>query len=599
MKLKMKNFFLISAVALLWLLLFSVDSQAKENWKSIESAHFLVVGNASEADIKRVTTQLEQFRHILSVRLPNTKISSSASTVVVLFNNEGSFHPFKPRHKGKIKDNVAGYFSRDTDKNYIVLPVRNDGVNPLEVIFHEYLHFIINNNFSNAPAWMNEGLAEFYSTFKTIESEKKYLLGDPVAHHLVYLRAKKLMPMETLLRVDRKSPHYNESDKAGLFYAQSWALVHYLILGDGGKRQTQLSRFINKLNSGKSLEENFRESFQTDYKTMEKELGDYIKRYSMPAIKGDFSKYRNDNSEMQVSSLPDSAAFYYMGDLFLRLNAHKEAEENLQKAIKLDAGSASSYISLGMLRMKQKQEAEALNSFKTAISIDPKNPLAHYKYAEALAEERRYDVAIESYKQAIRLKPDLPNIHSDLGFAYLDAGRDEEANESFNQAIRINSGDPLFYRIRAYAYLRRARGDLAASDAMTYINRQGWQEEHSLYMALAAYFGYRQARLSTEADKVLSEAAARSDASDWAYSILRYLQRAITEKELLAKANDNDKQTEAHAYIGMDLALNGNREAAHIHLQWVKEKGNKNFVEFRLVLAELNRLETAAGYSRQ
>jgi hypothetical protein len=35
----------------------------------------------------------------------------------------------------------------------------------------------------------------------------------------------------TLFAVDRESPYYNELDKMSIFYAQSWALTHMLMLG--------------------------------------------------------------------------------------------------------------------------------------------------------------------------------------------------------------------------------------------------------------------------------------------------------------------------------------------------------------------------------
>ena len=40
----------------------------------------------------------------------------------------------------------------------------------------------------------------------------------------------------------------------------------------------------------------------------------------------------------------------------------------------------------------------------------------------------------------------------------------------------------------------------------------------------------------------------------------------------------------------MDLSLTGRREEALLHLRWVKENGNQNFVEYPLALAELGRL---------
>ncbi len=70
--------------------------------------------------------------------------------------------------------------------------------------------------------------------------------------------------------------------------------------------------------------------------------------------------------------------------------------------------------------------------------------------------------------------------------------------------------------------------------------------------------------------------------------------RGIQEADLFLLATDNDKLTEAHAYVGLDLSLKGNTEAAFNHLRWVKENGNKNFVEYALALTEIERLESSA-----
>ena len=43
----------------------------------------------------------------------------------------------------------------------------------------------------------------------------------------------------------------------------------------------------------------------------------------------------------------------------------------------------------------------------------------------------------------------------------------------------------------------------------------------------------------------------------------------------------------------LDLSLNGNPAEALPHLHWVRENGNKNFVEYPLALAEIERIEAA------
>lgn len=577
---------------IIFALLFVVPppSLAKETWTSLRTKNFLLVGNAGEGDMRKVAIQLEQFRHTLSLLFPRLKVETSVPTTVVIFKDHDSFRPFKPRYKGKIVENVGGYFVSRQDINYIALTAETRGASPYEVIFHEYEHFIIRNNLRKVPLWLNEGLAEFYSSFAAGDDAQKVRLGEPIARHVFTLRESRL-PFKTLLTVDHKSPQYNESSKVGVFYAESWALIHFLMVGNDGKRRSQLSNFIDQLNSEMSVEENFRQSFQTDYQTMEKELDKYIRKFTFPVLDVIFKEQLAFAKEMQSVKLSEAETQYYLGDLLLQTGQYKEAEERLQKSLKLDAGFAPSQVSLGILRFRLRQLDEAKKMFQAAINSDQKNYLAHYYYAEVLAQERQYEDAIKSYQQSISLNPRNAAAHADLGYAFLALRRDGEAAQAFQQAISLDPNNPFLYRTRGYLYLQQARGLLAVRDASIYLKWQGWREDHSPYMALVTYFGYQQAKRPADAAKILEEAVSKIDATAWPYPVLRYLQRSLTEKELLEQATDNDKLTEAHAYIGLDLSLSGDTAAALPHLQWVKENGNQRFVEYPLALAELGRIE--------
>ncbi len=52
-------------------------------------------------------------------------------------------------------------------------------------------------------------------------------------------------------------------------------------------------------------------------------------------------------------------------------------------------------------------------------------------------------------------------------------------------------------------------------------------------------------------------------------------------------------QALACAYLGYDLSLSGKAADAVPHLRWVKEYGNRNFVEYPLAVLELHRIEEA------
>ena len=49
--------------------------------------------------------------------------------------------------------------------------------------------------------------------------------------------------------------------------------------------------------------------------------------------------------------------------------------------------------------------------------------------------------------------------------------------------------------------------------------------------------------------------------------------------------------TEAHAYIGIKANIDGDLATALPHLQWVKEKGRREYTEYGLALGELDRIE--------
>ncbi|HEV2828532.1 MAG TPA: hypothetical protein VGW76_13115 [Pyrinomonadaceae bacterium] len=136
-----------------------------------------------------------------------------------------------------------------------------------------------------------------------------------------------------------------------------------------------------------------------------------------------------------------------------------------------------------------------------------------------------------------------------------------------------------------------ARGENAAADAQKYLELSGGGNKSDVYMILAAHFGYRQAGQDVDAGRILEEGLTKANDKQWPYSVIRYLHREISAEDLLAPATDGDKKTEVEAYIGMDLSLAGKRDEALIYLRWVKENGNKNFVEYALAISEIKRLE--------
>ena len=571
------------------LLVVCSQANARDAWNKVQTKNFTLIGNVSDGDMRKIGFKLEQFRETLSYILPKAKINTPISTTVVLFKSDQSFRPFKPRYQGKIKENVGGYFLSGQHMNYIVLVADKQSVDPYEIIFHEYEHFVLHNNLLQVPVWLDEGLAEFYSTFET-EGELKIKLGLPVVRHIQYLRSHPLLSLKTLLAVDHKSPHYNESSKAGMFYAESWALVHYLMNGNEQKRQPQLIRFIDLVNAGTPVEESFQKAFQIDFAKFQNELDNYVRLFAFPILLGTFRNQLNIDKDMKSVPLSEAESQYYQGDLLLSMRQLPEAKSFLEKSIALDPKLSSTHVSLGILCLAERECVEPEKRFQLALESDPQNPLAHYYNGRILSADGRYDEAIKYYNQAIALKPDVSRFYSELGYVYLRNKNEDDAIKTFEKGIIVNPKEAYFYRSLGYIYLRRGDGNSAAGRAYSYLRVKGWRDEHSPYMALLWYFSLRQMK-TAYATEALRSSIAKVDPADWPYPVLQYLNHTVSLPELLDQAKSNDQQTEAHAYAGLEFSMQGDRDAALEHLRWVRDKGNRNFVEYGMALAEIARLE--------
>ena len=438
----MKRLVFPLAVSLCLLVVLSQNTTvaAKDTWVSVRTKNFFMLGNASEKDIRKVGLKLEQFREVFTRLFPKMKFNTPVPTTVIVFKNDSSFAPFKPRA------NTAGYFQAGSDVNYIALTTEVRGEqDPFNVIFHEYTHLLVENTFENAPVWFNEGLAEYYSTF-SITDDQKIQLGSPIGNHVFLLRESKMLPLRTLFEVDYKSPHYNESKKQSIFYAQSWALMHYLIIGKEGKVE-QLGKFIDLLRTKMPMEQAFQQAFETPFEVMEKDLREYVKKDRYNVINGHFERKLELDTNAEATPLTEAEAQAYLGDLLLHSN-RKDAYTYLEKALKLDPNLTMAHASLGMAYFREGKVNEAHASLERAVAGDSKNYLAHYYYAFILSRAGGYEAPSntpfppevatkirEHLQKAIALRPDFPEPYSLLAFVSLVTG--QGVDESIAQMKRL------------------------------------------------------------------------------------------------------------------------------------------------------------------
>jgi len=463
------------AVLFLLALIFLPESvSAKNDWLQVRTKNFNLIGNASEKDIRKVATKLEQFRESFRLVFTKTNVNSPIPTNVVVFKNDNSYKNFKPkRADGKIDNNIAGYFQPGEDVNYITLSTGGEIADVYGTIFHEYVHFVIDTNFgkSDVPPWFNEGLAEYYQTFE-IEDDQKVKLGLPQGNHLALLQQTKLIPLETLFGINNYSLGQNGNHSRSIFYAQSWALIHYLI--QSGKSES-LGKFLDLALKRPLTEKVFQDTFQMNYEQMEKELRKYVAKSSYQYQTVTLKEKLVFDNEMQVSVLSEADSNAYLGDLLYHTHRHDDAEVFLQKAIAANPKSSMANTTLGMVKIRQRKFDEAKTHLEKAITEDQRNHRAFYQSAYLLSREGRDEFGYisafppeksskmrELLKKAIQINPSFTESYELIAFVNLVNNEElEESIEYLKKALQYQPGNQRYALRIAEIYLRQEKFDEA------------------------------------------------------------------------------------------------------------------------------------------
>ncbi|HEV7508522.1 MAG TPA: DUF1570 domain-containing protein [Thermoanaerobaculia bacterium] len=433
----------------------------QEPWLEMKTANFTIFSNAVERDTRRSGEALERLRDALSKLSPGLSLNSPSPTWVYVFKSPDSLKPFQRLYEGKPID-ADGYFLTRPQGNYVTVNARASR-DPTATIYHEYFHYVARNNYGDLPAWLHEGLSEYYSTFQMTKSEAH--LGLPIEEHLRWLRKHTWIPLAQLLTVDQTSKEYNDTARRGAFYAESWALTHYLLDGNP-QRRAQLQELLRLTKEGTPGNEAFQKVFGTDPTGLERELHAYINVYTFDYNRMPIQPAANLAMESRPMARQD--VLFRLGDLLANLDAdhYAAAEEHFRAALAIQPDHSPSLSGLGVLAELTHHPQEARSFYEKAAKLAPDDFLVQYRYAENLLDDPRPDslrAARAALTRVVALRPDFGDAWARLGYTYqAEESMDENAVHVLETAHRLLPSHMDVAHNLALAYARTGHREQAA-----------------------------------------------------------------------------------------------------------------------------------------
>jgi len=374
----------------------------------------------------------------------------NAPVRIIAFQSEKEYGPYR------INEAATAFYLHGYGDDYIVM--KSISAENYPVAVHEYTHLLLQHSGIEIPAWLNEGLAELYSTLKPIG--KEVAIGQVIPGRYYFLQQNKWLPLETLLAVDHKSPYYNERNRANIFYAESWALVHMVMLSP--EYRPHSDKFLASIGSGTGAGDAFWQAYAKTTTQVQKDLEQYMRRTRFNAVFFDI-KLEKSAEEPDVAPASPLESGIVLADVLAFTHKQEEAKKAYYALLEQFPKSWEPEAGLAELAWREKEPDGAVAHFARAAELGSTNPRLYYDYARAASDA---SVRIPLLKKAIALDPSYQEAHRYLASCLLQDRKYQEAIDQLSQLKGIKAEQAFsFYHEWAYADLLLEKFDDAQKAA--------------------------------------------------------------------------------------------------------------------------------------
>jgi tetratricopeptide (TPR) repeat protein len=419
-----------------------------DTWIEVRSPHFVVASNVGEKRARRIAQQFEQLRGVFHSSFPAFRADPGQPTLIVALRDEDAMKEWLPQYwqdKGQL--HPSGLYSGQEDKHFVLLRMDTTEGNPYHTICHEYAHALLYLNFRSLPLWLNEGLSEYFGNCSI--GDKEVRVGEADRDHLRRLKESSLLPVEELLLVDKSSPYYNEQDRASVFYAEAWALVHYLVLDPAARKEQLLQRFLTAWQESRDQAGAAKIAFG-DTGRFDAVLQNYANQPSLPVNTVAAVQEAAADSYTE-QSLSAAEVLVLRGDFLVHMDQAELGHRLILQALQLAPSLGAAHEALGFFHYTENNYADARREMEEAIRLGGASFMASYLHGKLLLDgssfsEETLHAAQKDLEEAVRQNPEYAPAFYWLSL--VNSHSQKTQGEAISAATRATELDP-----RQIAYL--------------------------------------------------------------------------------------------------------------------------------------------------
>lgn len=400
----------------------SVWAASDHPWVEVRTAHFSVVSNASPAEAQRVAALLEELRATIGAawaayadrereqcaslaEAPDLPSPARESPVrVFALAGERDLRTIVPQFWEARRPRPVAVYWPGPHRQFVAVRLDRPEQEWRRAAAHEYGHLVVRSRLLTLPAWLDEGLAELWST--AAWTDRGFVFGIPVPKHLRTL-SRRWIPLSELMAL-AQPPAARGRRELEVFYAEAWALVHYLTLRPdaAAPRRFVPSDYLAVLRAGGEPLRAAREAFG-DLTVLEERVQAYLRHGELRAV---------------VLERPAGSTLAEAGE---------------------DAASARTQVGRAAPHGRTPPRADPIHVRRLTFVE------TLVAQAEALVDGERPDRALPLLAQALRADPRHAPALEALGISSFRSNRPDEAVRRLDEAISTGQAGPLAFFYRA------------------------------------------------------------------------------------------------------------------------------------------------------